>query len=291
MNINKLLLVIVTAFLLSSCSNTKDNTRSPSNKIAPDELTYDYIKSQFREVNAEMTPFMDPTDYDLVEEERRGPGWRFVSSNYKVHKNVIVYNHGHKGRKRAYYKFANGNPRKEKPGRDLYEMSEWFNKYNVTFSGVLRKETDDFTGSYGRSIEPIEVFHHMRNTLKRDYNNDVTICYVGHSEGAASVLFNSMYVEGAHVAISPGYGKSPFKLTGKRFSETSDFYDKANNLSILLGGDEILTNMNTLFENTKDFSDNINVNVIGNLNHIQIAGDTFINEWGPAVLAGCKFKD
>ena len=186
----KLLLLIY----LSSFYAMASDRNSTDVDIPTSSLTFSYMKDNFRELNVQMTPFSDSRDDDAVEEERQGSGWRFATSNYRKHKNVIFYNHGHGGRKKEYYKFSNDHPwREDRPRRDLWSMSDWFDKYNVSFYAPLRKETEDLDGNYGRSIEPVEVFHHLTNTVKKLYENDVNICYVGHSEGGASTLFASMY--------------------------------------------------------------------------------------------------
>ncbi len=279
--ISKILCLTVIAISHASCAL----------QIPVSDLTFSYFKDNFKEHNTEMTPFSDPTDDEVVEEERLGKGWRFVSSNYGKHKNVIFYNHGRKGRKKEYSKFANDHPwNKEKPGRDLYAMSEWFDKYNVSFHGILRKKTVDLDADYGRSIEPVEVFYHLTNTVKKLYNNDVNICYVGHSEGGASALFTSMYLDGKHVAISPGDYNSPFQLTGHRYDKTPEFYNKSKNLTILIGGYESTHNMSGLYQNSENFPLNIKMKVIGDLSHREIASDKFIEEWGYEVLKGCGFN-
>jgi hypothetical protein len=275
------LIILVPTFSIGSHRDDYTN-----NNIPTSDLTLSYMKSNFQESNAEMTPFSDPTDHDLVEEEREGIGWRFVSSNAGKHKNIIFYNHGTGGRKKEYYRFANDHPWKvEKPGRNLHTMSEWFDKYNISFYAPLRKETDVYS-NYGLSIEPVEVFYHLTNLV----GNDVNICYVGHSEGGASVLFTSMYLNGKHVSISPGYGHSPFHLTGNRYEETPVFYNKSKNLTILIGGYETDNNLSGFYKGTRNLPSNIKVKVIGNLTHQEIASDQFIEEWGVEVVKGCGFN-
>jgi|APSaa5957512535_1039671.scaffolds.fasta_scaffold78733_2 hypothetical protein len=285
----KLLLLIY----LSSFYAMASDRNSTDVDIPTSSLTFSYMKDNFRELNVQMTPFSDSRDDDAVEEERQGSGWRFATSNYRKHKNVIFYNHGHGGRKKEYYKFSNDHPwREDRPRRDLWSMSDWFDKYNVSFYAPLRKETEDLDGNYGRSIEPVEVFHHLTNTVKKLYENDVNICYVGHSEGGASTLFASMYFNGKHVAISPGYGRSPFHLTGNRYEKTPEFYNKSKNLTILIGGYETENNLRGFYKVAKSLPSktDIKVQVIGSLTHQEIASDVYIDEWGPEVLKGCGFN-
>jgi hypothetical protein len=256
------------------------------------EFEFSNLQQEFRESNAKMTPFSNPTDYEMVEEERLGSGWRYISSGENKHVNIVLYNHGHKGRKKEYYKFAQDHPFKENnPGRNLYAISEWFDQNNVSFYAPLRKQIEDLEGDYGLSVEPVEVFYHLTNTVKKIHGDSVNICYVGHSEGGASVLFTSMYFDGKHVAIAPSPRHySPFELTGHEYHKTPKFYNRSKNLTILIGGEDIKPNWNVEFYEVITKLNHIDTKIVGNLTHREIAADSYIGEWGPAVLKGCDFN-
>ena len=64
------------------------------------------IQEKFKEKGAVVTPFSVPDKFGKVEKERLGPGWRYITYNKNILNNVIIYNHGHRGRKILYKKFA-----------------------------------------------------------------------------------------------------------------------------------------------------------------------------------------
>ena len=64
------------------------------------------IQEKFKENGAVLTPFSAPMDYAKVEEERQGPGWRYITKNETLFNNVIIYNHGTRGMMKIYEKFA-----------------------------------------------------------------------------------------------------------------------------------------------------------------------------------------
>ena len=73
------------------------------------------IKRLFKEPNAQMTPFTTPDNTGKIEQERLGDGWRYITHGDKKFNYVILYNHGHKGRKKHYAIFASD--------RDLYKKA------------------------------------------------------------------------------------------------------------------------------------------------------------------------
>lgn len=245
------------------------------------------IQEKFKENGAVLTPFSAPNDYAKVEEERQGPGWRYITKNETLFNNVIIYNHGHRGRKKIYRKFADSS---KKGKRDLYTKAEWYYDKGVNFYGALRKQTDDITGEYGRAVEGVEVFHHLTDEVKKLHGENVNICYVGHSEGGAPVLYTSVFLDGKHVAISPSSNEySPFKLTGKQFYESPNYYNKSKNLTILMGSKEMeWDKFKALFKKAEKL-DNIETKLFDNLGHAEMTIAKNLNAIGPAVLKGCGF--
>ena len=149
----------------------------------------------------------------------------------------------------------------------------------------------------------------MVKNIKSRHGEDSSICFVGHSEGGAAALFTSIYLQSRnykHVSISPENGED---------SETSgpwkdiEFLKKKNNsrsenLTILIGGDEISnpddytgrkpnwkkTNHFRKFYALKEKAENVKVELVGKLNHEEMASPYELNVWGPAVLEGCGYK-
>ena len=248
------------------------------------------IPNFFKEKNAAMTEFEEPDSYG-IEEQRKGEGWRYFTFGDKLHKQVIIYNHGHRGRKKEYEKFAYDTQNKH--GRGLYEKAQWYFENGVNFYAALRKETEDLHGDYGRRIEPIEVFYHMTNKVKQLHGEDVDICYVGHSEGGASVLYTSIFLEGRNVAISPSHNKySVFKFTGKEFYESLEYYNQAKNLTVFNGGLEIQHSkkFRNMFRKSEEL-EHINTKLFKDFEHSNMAANVFLDEIGSAVLEACSFKN
>ena len=245
------------------------------------------IQEKFKEKGAVVTPFSVPDNFSTVEKERLGPGWRYITYNKNILNNVIIYNHGHRGRKKSYKKFAKS---KKAGPRDLYEKAKWYYSKGVNFYAALRKQTRDLSGEYGRSVEGVEVFYHLTNKVKKLHGKDVKICYVGHSEGGAPVLYTSIFLVGRHVAISPSNGKSPFTLTGKQYYESPKYYKKSKNLTILMSGLGLETNIghNNLFKKAEELK-NINTKLFKNFRHAVMASNVNIELIGSAVIAGCGF--
>jgi hypothetical protein len=62
-----------------------------------------------------------------VEQERLGNGWRYIIYGDNKYKDVVLYNHGHRGRKKHYAVFFSD--------RDLYEKENWYYDKGVNFYG------------------------------------------------------------------------------------------------------------------------------------------------------------
>jgi hypothetical protein len=253
------------------------------------------IPNLFKEKNITMTEFknvsmLESGEYDEIEDQRDGDGWRYFTFGDKLRKQVIIYNHGHRGRKQEYEKFATDGPRKG--GRDLYGKAQWYFKNGVSFYGALRKETDDLKGIYGRGIEAIEVFHNMTKKVKQLHGEDVDICYVGHSEGGSSVLYSSIFLEGRHVAISPSHNRfSVFKLTGKEFYDSPEYYNRTKNLTVLMGDLEFESpKFEKMFRKAEEL-DHINTKLLKGFTHPYMVENMFLDETGPEVLDACGFKN
>ncbi len=242
------------------------------------------IKQLFKEPNAQMTPFTTPDNTGKVEQERLGDGWRYITHGDKKFKNVILYNHGHKGRKKHYAIFASD--------RDLYKKANWYYENGVNFYATLRKQTTDLYGEYGRAVEGIEVFHHLTKEVKKLHGNNVNICYAGHSEGGGPVVYASMFLNGkGNVAISPSSSEySLFQLTDKEFYESPEYYNKSKNLTILMGERELeWDKFNKLIEKAQTLK-HIKTKLFKNFHHQDMARSANLDEIGPAVLEGCGFN-
>ena len=68
--------------------------------------------------------------------------------------------------------------------------------------------------------------------------HNVKICYVGHSEGGASVYYSSIFLKGHHVSISPGIIYTPYTWKGTFFQEQINDVKLAKNLTVLIGAKE-----------------------------------------------------
>ena len=245
------------------------------------------IQEKFKEKGAVVTPFSVPDNFRTVEKERLGPGWRYITYNKNILNNVIIYNHGHRGRKKSYKNFA----KSRKAGkRDLYVKEKWYYSKGVNFYAALRKQTRDLSGEYGRSVEGVEAFYHLTNKVKKLHGKDVKICYVGHSEGGAPVLYTSVFLDGRHVAISPSSNNySPFKLTGQQYYESPRYYKNSKNLTILMGQIELRKEYFANLIRKAEMLKNINTKLFKNFGHADMASNVNIGLIGPAVIAGCGF--
>ena len=94
--------------LIDDCVNTDWGGKTKIGALSTDDSVIYGIEKVFKEPNAVMSEFSDPTDIEAVERERKGPGWRYASSIVEGSNKVIIYNHGHGGRSKHYslYGFA-----------------------------------------------------------------------------------------------------------------------------------------------------------------------------------------
>ena len=279
--------------------------------------------NQFREPNAILTKFTDTEDYDLVEDEREGPGWRYFYGDAGESKNIIIFNHPGTLLKHDYKKAV------ERKFENMQTIADWFANNNAYFYAPLKKRyfnTNIWGDEYERNIVPLELFHHFTNLAKSKHGPNANLCYVGTSSGGASVLFASTVYSGHFVSISPEARGS----YGKRYNEFSfiDYGDNRNakNLTVLIGANELKTieegahddmvwdinnhpdpyqrifrktayaerfaHFERLYSAFKDVeSSEIKVEVTKeDLNHQQVSRDINIHEWGEYVLKGCGFK-
>ena len=136
----------------------------------------------------------------------------------------------------------------------------------------------------------MEVFYHLTNKVKKLHGKDVKICYVGHSEGGAPVLYTSVFLDGRHVAISPSSNNySPFKLTGYQYYESSRYYKNSKNLTILMGQIELRKKNFANLIRKAEMLKNINTKLFKKFRHADMASNVNIGLIGPAVIAGCGF--
>tara|TARA_Y100001978_G_scaffold195827_1_gene204563 strand:- start:73 stop:1104 length:1032 start_codon:yes stop_codon:yes gene_type:complete len=237
-------------------------------------FTYSYAdapyETYFKEPNAKLTKFSDPNNFNLVEKESEGAGWRYFESKSQGSKKVILYNHGWSAVGQKYNKLASEGDgtiksRKYATNRNQQKIADFFGSNSINFYSVLRKDTAinwrDFSKAseeilrkeaYGKQIEPLEVFYHLTKLAKKELGEDCEICYVGHSAGGASPLFTSMYLKdknAKHVAMSPEncmlYDDQYRFIEKGKFCDRTFFENRYNslakNLTILYGGNEIKT--------------------------------------------------
>jgi len=198
--------------------------------------------SELREPNAVLTPFSDPEDWNEVEIESEGPGWRYFYRN-APNKNVIIYNHPWSGVIKEYPRWAKDN--------SLEVISDWFGEQNVNFYAPLRKDNSyKVSGEkederYVLTVEPLEVFHHFTKLVKEKHGNDAVICYSGMSAGGPSALFTSAYLNQEnqrHVSISPENSADSNKHQLYRdWNFLDGYYKKAKNLTVVVGANELKT--------------------------------------------------
>lgn len=259
------------------------------------------IEKSFAETNALMTPFSTPEDPYSIKDERYGLGWRYINTG-SLNNNVIINLTGRKGRVKEYYKFAIDHPLDSyaKPGRDLYKKAQWFDKQGVSFYSPIKQE-QELKDEYAQTIEGIEILYHMTKHIKKLHGDDVNICYVGHSEGGSSVLISSLYLEGKHVAISPGDVNSRHRLATKNIMKNKSLMNQLKDLTILIGGDEVRSQYeegSTNYRNPdyflrveRNFKDQSNVvtKLIPGYNHRHIVAHKYIDETGPYIIDGCGY--
>ena len=279
--------------LIDDCVNTNWGGKTKTGALSIEDSVIYGIEKVFKEPNAVMSEFSDPTNIEAVERERKGPGWRYASSIVEGSNKVIIYNHGHGGRSKHYseYGYGIGNHKGRKKG--LKEKCDWYSAKGISCYAVLRKtpsQKSDKRANYGRSIEAVEVFHHMTKHVLKLHGDNLEICYVGHSEGGASVYYSSVFLEGHHVSISPGIIHTPYTWKGTYFQEQINDVNLAQNLTVLIGENEPKKNSGyqDLIDGLKGYQ-HVTVKIIPNFGHGKMSDNRFLDETGPEVITGCNF--
>ena len=279
--------------LIDDCVNTNWGGKAKTGALSIEDSVIYGIEKVFKEPNAVMSEFSDPTNIAAVERERKGPGWRYASSIVEGSNKVIIYNHGHGGRSKHYSKYGYGinQPRGRKKG--LKEKCDWYSAKGISCYAVLRKtpsQKSDKRANYGRSIEAVEVFHHMTKHVRKLHGENVKICYVGHSEGGASVYYSSIFLRGHHVSISPGIIHTPYTWKGTYFQEQVNDVRLAKNLTVFIGGKEPkrVSGYQDLIDGLKDHK-HISVKLMPTYGHGAMSDNRHLDETGPIVIEGCAF--
>ncbi len=279
--------------LISDCLNTNWGGKINIGILSKEDSVIYGIEKVFKEPNAIMSKFSDPTEIGAVERERKGPGWRYAVSTVLGSDQVIIFNHGHGGRSKHYSKYGYGikHPKGRKKG--LKEKCNWYSDKGINCYAVLRKtpsQKSDRRANYGRSIEAAEVFYHMTKHIYKLHGDNVKICYVGHSEGGASVYYSSIFLKGHHVSISPGIIYTPYTWKGTFFQEQINDVKLAKNLTVLIGAKEPRRNSGyqDLIDGLKEH-DHINVKLIPGFGHGKMSDNRFLDDIGPLVIKGCNF--
>ena len=200
-------------------------------------IAMENIHLEFREPSEHLTFFSDQFNPASVESERGGPGWRMFHGGDGTEARVILYNHCRCARVMDYPTFANG--KKSNDAKDTALKVRWFADRGVAFYAPLRKMSDKIDSRYGRGVESVEVFHHLTQWVRKQHGPKAQLCYVGYAEGGSAALYSSVFFEGHHVAMSPPSKASPFMLTERSFTESPEYYKRANNLTVLFGSEEI----------------------------------------------------
>ncbi|MDC1383670.1 hypothetical protein N8500_09335 [Candidatus Puniceispirillum sp.] len=279
--------------LIDDCVNTDWGGKTKIGALSSDDSVIYGIEKVFKEPNAVMSEFSNPTDIEAVERERKGPGWRYASSIVEGSNKVIIYNHGHGGRSKHYslYGYGIGHHKGRKKG--LKEKCDWYSAKGINCYAVLRKtasQKSNKRANYGRSIEAAEVFQHMTKHVRKLHGDNVKICYVGHSEGGASVYYSSVFLKGRHVSISPGIIHTPYTWKGTYFQEQINDVNLAKNLTILIGENEPKKNSGyqDLIDGLKGYQ-HVTVKIIPYFGHGKMSDNRFLDEIGPEVITGCNF--
>ena len=200
-------------------------------------IAIEQIETEFREPSGALTFFSDQFSPETVESERAGPGWRMFHGGDGTEARVILYNHCRCARVMDYPAFAKG--KKSNDAKDTALKARWFGDRGVAFYAPLRKMSDKIDSRYGRGVESVEVFHHLTHWVRKQHGPKAQLCYVGYAEGGSASLYSSVFFEGHHVAMSPPSKASPFMLTKRSFTESPEYYKRANNLTVLFGSEEI----------------------------------------------------
>ena len=200
-------------------------------------IAIENIDLEFREPSEQLTFFTDQFDPVVVESERGAPGWRMFHGGDGTEARVILYNHCRCARVMDYPTFANG--KKSNDAKDTALKARWFADRGVAFYAPLRKMSDNIDSRYGRGVESVEVFHHLTQWVRKQHGPKAQLCYVGYAEGGSAALYSSVFFEGHHVAMSPPSKASPFMLTKRSFTESPEYYKRANNLTVLFGSEEV----------------------------------------------------
>jgi hypothetical protein len=246
-------------------------------------------KNLFRESNALVVPFSNPSDSSVVEKERFGNGWRFIVTNADSH-NYMIYSHGTGYRREPYTTRA-----RDGRGNDLYRISNWFADQNISFYAPLRKSVSYSSevsfGEYEADIEPLESSYHVaKYIIAKD--PDAIICFLGHSEGAvvplntATILTDVSHFR--HVSISPRHGYD----TGSEWSKQNfkkNKYLEARNLLITIGSKEMNDKSLTEYLSLPTDNHSIKLNILEGFDHKRVAKDSAVGDWGPLMKAGCGF--
>ena len=279
--------------LIDDCVNTNWGGKKKTGALSMEDSVIYGIEKVFKEPNAVMSEFSDPTNIAAVERERKGPGWRYASSIVEGSNKVIIYNHGHGGRSKHYSEYGYGINQHKGRKKGLKEKCDWYSAKGISCYAVLRKtpsQKSDKRANYGRSVEAAEVFHHMTKHVRKLHGENVKICYAGMSEGGASVYYSSVFLRGHHVSISPGIIHTPYTWKGTYFQEQVNDVNLAKNLTVLIGEREPKRNSGyqDLIDGLKGYQ-HIKVKIIPNFGHGKMDDNRFLDVTGPEVIKGCNF--
>ena len=130
----------------------------------------------------------------------------------------------------------------------------------------------------------------MTKHIYKLHGENVKICYVGHSEGGASVYYSSIFLEGHHVSISPGIIHTPYTWKGTFFQEQINDVKLARNLTVFIGDKEPRRNSGyqDLIDGLKEHN-HINVILMPGFGHGKMSDNGFLDDTGPVVIKGCNF--
>ena len=287
-------------------------------------------KEYFKEPNAKLTLFTKPEDHKKVEAESEGAGWRYFEANAQSNR-VLIFNHPWSGVRHDYRKYGkkkghdlhlvskwfaakginffaalrkntNTDHRKKTKAYGIsIEPLEVF--YHLTKKVELEFGRDVQLCYYGHSAGAAAPLFTSAKLNKRNQH---------------------------HVSSAPencmGGGSNNRFFGGGRYCQWKFWendYKSAKNLTIIIGGNELKNPKEEVITDNKYIackergkqkecksyykrqkqailyhktamkfsSDDIKVEVVGNLNHQTMSVFKYIDEWGTAVLKGCGFEN
>ena len=246
-------------------------------------------KTVFREPNTQATPFSLSHDPVAIEQERFGPGWRFIEAKVAASHRYVVFNHGTGFRNEPY-------PTRVQPGRgnDLNKIAKWYAAQGINFYAPLSKNVKyrgEFEKGDYRDIEAIESAYHTANYILANDPNAV-ICFVGHSEGAVVPLNTSTVLTEPsrfrHVSSSPRHGYDTGSEWSKQHFKKSGFRT-ARNLIITMGSKEKTDKTLTEYETLPQQNPSIQFEVHEGFDHKTISKSSTVDRWGPIMIKACGF--